>query len=186
LHFFARMEEEKQGMLFPPLDDDYVKNDSLTKTASSLGSTKQSSEKNAEDERLDCQSSSLPKSLSDRFAHVRALLRKEHADDKAQLELKRKQRHAAFDVAMAMEREVSRIESAIAELESLQQRQHQHQHQHRILIIPHEGGNNQAVDVDSNLDDDHDSIASHHFDEQENDFHRATALPSVIHDEDSL
>jgi len=172
------MAEEKQGMLFPPLDDS---NDGSSESVECDMLARDSAAADNDRERLDCTSSSLPKPLRDRFATVRAMLRSENEDDQAKVELKRKQQHAALDVAMAVEREVSRLESAIAELEALQQRQNELQD--RVLVIPNEA-NHLGVEVESNLDEEQESIASHHW-EDDNDLRLHSSRPFIVHDESS-
>jgi len=59
--------------------------------------------------------------LVDQFAKMRALLRKD-SYQLAGIDLKRKQRKVALETAFTIHNEVSRLESAIAELEGLQRR----------------------------------------------------------------
>lgn len=65
---------------------------------------------------------SLANPLRDRFATMRAWLRGNNLSDNHEMEetdLKRKQRQVALETALAIHNEVSRLESAIADLESL-------------------------------------------------------------------
>lgn len=102
-------------MLYPPLvDDDEDEKTNLT------GENESPSRMNDEKP-----NSVLSDKLKDRFASMRALLRKDQKEKEGSSELKRKQRRMAIETALKIESEVARLESGIAELENLLGQQQQ-------------------------------------------------------------
>jgi hypothetical protein len=118
-------------MLFPPLVDD-EEDDEINHAGENLSLLNVNEEK---------PNSVLSDKLKDRFASMRALLRKDQKEKEGSSELKRKQRRMAIETALKIESEVARLESGIAELENLLGQQQQQQLLNNIGAVDDDDGN---------------------------------------------